>query len=128
MRPASQPLSESELERALADLPGWRVERDALAKTFSFADFRVALAWMVRVGFEAEELDHHPEWTNVFRRVHVRLSTHSAGGRVTALDIELAARMERLTDASPPAPGAKSGGLGKFVNSPRVRRSSSAQG
>ena len=93
-RPA--PLADTEIARALIDLPGWRLEREALAKDFVFEDFRSALAWMVRAGFEAEALDHHPEWTNVYRTVSVRLRTHSAGGRVTVLDVELAARLERL--------------------------------
>jgi hypothetical protein len=59
------------------------LERDALAKTFQFDSFRAALAFMVRAGFEAEELNHHPEWTNVYHRVSVRLNTHDAGARVT---------------------------------------------
>lgn len=90
------PLDAEELSRALALLPGWRHEREALTKEFTFDGFRSALAWMVRAGFEAEELDHHPEWTNVYRTVAVRLNTHSAGGRVTNLDVELATRLERL--------------------------------
>lgn len=84
------------MEKALARLPGWTHEGDALTREFVFPSFRDALAWMVRVGFEAEALDHHPEWTNVYRTVRVRLNTHSAGGRVTALDVELAARLGRL--------------------------------
>ncbi len=84
------------MEKALAGLPGWTHEGDALTREFVFPSFRDALAWMVRAGFEAEALDHHPEWTNVYRTVRVRLNTHSAGGRVTALDVELAARLERL--------------------------------
>jgi 4a-hydroxytetrahydrobiopterin dehydratase len=73
---------------------GWTWQGDALVKTFAFADFRTALAWMVRVGFEAEALNHHPEWTNVYGRVDVRLNTHDAGGKVTAKDVELARQME----------------------------------
>ncbi len=84
------------MEKALAGLPGWTHEGDALTREFVFPSFRDALAWMVRAGFEAEALDHHPEWTNVYRTVRVRLNTHSAGGRVTALDVELAARLGRL--------------------------------
>jgi 4a-hydroxytetrahydrobiopterin dehydratase len=94
-RPA--PLTELEIARALIPLAGWRHEREALVKDFVFADFRQALAWMVRAGFEAEELDHHPEWTNVYRTVTVRLSTHDVGGRVTSLDVELATRFEKIT-------------------------------
>lgn len=90
------PLSADEIERACASLPGWVFEREALAKTFQFRSFREAIGFMVRAGFEAEELNHHPEWTNVYHRVSVRLNTHDAGGRVTAKDVELARRFERV--------------------------------
>lgn len=90
------PLSAEEIQRACASLPGWAFERDALAKTFQFRSFREAIGFMVRAGFEAEELNHHPEWTNVYARVSVRLNTHDAGGRVTAKDVELARRFERV--------------------------------
>jgi 4a-hydroxytetrahydrobiopterin dehydratase len=97
IRPMSAPLSPEEIQRALAGLPGWTFERDALAKTFQFASFRAALAFMVRAGFEAEELNHHPEWTNVYQRVSVRLNTHDAGDKVTAKDVTLAQRFERVS-------------------------------
>lgn len=90
------PLSAAKIKQALARLPGWVLERDALAKTFKFDSFRAALAFMVQAGFEAEELNHHPEWTNVYNRVSVRLNTHDAGDRVTAKDVALAKRFERL--------------------------------
>jgi len=94
----SQVSTAEEIAAALAALSGWRHEAaaggDALAKTYTFATFRDALAFMVRAGFEAEALDHHPEWTNVYNRVAVRLNTHDAGGRVTAKDLELARRMD----------------------------------
>lgn len=93
------PLSAGEIERACASLPGWVFERDTLAKTFQFRSFREAIGFMVRAGFEAEELNHHPEWTNVYHRVSVRLNTHDAGGRVTAKDVELARRFERVAGA-----------------------------
>lgn len=95
------PLSPPEIEKALAGLPGWTLEGEALTREFAFSSFRDALAWMVRAGFEAEALDHHPEWTNVYRTVRVRLNTHSAGGRVTALDVELASRLGRLVGEAP---------------------------
>ena len=75
------PMTEAKIERALAGLPGWSREGEALVKTFTFASFKAALSFMVRVGFEAEAMDHHPEWTNVYNRVAVRLNTHEAGGR-----------------------------------------------
>lgn len=88
------------VERGLAMLAaegvlGWsRVPgRDALAKTFRFADFNAAFGWMTRVALAAEKLDHHPEWFNVFNRVEVVLATHDAGG-VTELDLTLARHMD----------------------------------
>lgn len=90
------PLAPEEISAALATLPGWQFERDALAKQFQFGSFRDALAFMVRSGFEAEARDHHPEWTNVYNRVAIRLNTHSAGGRVTAKDVELAKAIEAV--------------------------------
>ena len=93
---ASTPLTPTEIAAALAGLPGWTHEGDALTRTFQFADFRTALAFMVRAGFEAEAMNHHPEWTNVYHRVAVRLTTHDAGNRITANDVELARRMSLL--------------------------------
>lgn len=90
------PLTASEIEHALTHLPGWTWENDALAKTFVFGNFREALAYMLKAGFAADAMDHHPEWTNVYDKVSIRLTTHSAGGRVTAKDVELAKRMEAL--------------------------------
>jgi 4a-hydroxytetrahydrobiopterin dehydratase len=90
------PLNAEELARACAGLPGWAVERDALARTFTFGSFREAMSFMVRVSYEAEALDHHPEWSNVYNRVALRLTTHDAGDTITAKDVELAARIERI--------------------------------
>ena len=93
----STQLKAAKVQAALADLPGWTLKRDALAKTFKFGSFREALSFMVRVSYEAEELNHHPEWTNVYNRVAVRLNTHDAGGKVTAKDVELAARIQKIS-------------------------------
>ena len=78
-------------QAALTQLSGWSAApgRDALTRTFRFADFSAAFAFMTRVALAAEALDHHPEWTNVYDRVAIILSTHSAGG-VTGLDLKLA--------------------------------------
>jgi 4a-hydroxytetrahydrobiopterin dehydratase len=92
----AKPLSPEEISFALTALPGWRFENDALAKDFKFGSFRAAMAFMVRVGFEAEAADHHPEWTNVYNRVAIRLNTHSAGGKVTGKDVELAKAIEKV--------------------------------
>ena len=93
----SKPLSPDKISRACASLPGWSCRRGALVKTFTFESFREALGFMVRVGFEAEALNHHPEWTNVYNRVTVRLRTHDAGNRITAKDVALAGRMQRIS-------------------------------
>ncbi len=68
----------------------------AITKTYKFKTFRDAMAWMVRAGFEAEAMDHHPEWSNVYNRVEVALTTHDAGG-LTEKDIALAERFEALS-------------------------------
>jgi 4a-hydroxytetrahydrobiopterin dehydratase len=64
-------------------------ERDAVRKVFKFDDFKTAFAFMTKVALKAEQMDHHPEWFNVYNTVDVTLSTHDAGG-VTALDKEMA--------------------------------------
>lgn len=79
------------LDQVLADLPAWhRADdpRDAVARRLVFADFSTAWAFMSRVALKAEQLDHHPEWSNVYNRVEVVLTTHDAGG-VSALDVAL---------------------------------------
>lgn len=82
-------------EAALARLSGWTaVEgRDAIRKSFRFDDFNAAWAFMSRAALKAEQLDHHPEWSNVYNRVDVLLATHDADG-VTELDVQLAAAMD----------------------------------
>ena len=92
----AKPLTPNQILVALKDLPGWTFAGDALSKTFRFGDFRMAMAFMVRAGFEADAMDHHPEWTNVYDRVAILLNTHSAGGKVTAKDVELARRIEGI--------------------------------
>lgn len=94
---AAHRLTAQEIETALTTLPGWTFERDALAKTFEFGSFKEALSFMVRAGFEAEALNHHPEWTNIYSKVAIRLNTHDAGGKVTAKDVELATRLEKIS-------------------------------
>ena len=82
-------------QAALAQLQGWRAAegRDAVAKSFRFTDFNAAFGWMTRVALLADKLDHHPEWSNVYNRVEVTLTTHDAGG-VTALDLQMARFMD----------------------------------
>lgn len=85
-------------KQALAALGGWSEAegRDAITKTFTFKDFNQAFGWMSRVALAAEKIDHHPEWSNVYRTVEVMLATHSAGG-VTERDIALAKAMDDFT-------------------------------
>src|SRR5689334_5988492 len=93
----SKPLTMEEISQACARLSGWKHEREALTKAFTFGSFREAFSFMTRVAFEAEEINHHPEWTNVYNRVSVRLNTHDAGGKVTAKDIDLATRIQKIS-------------------------------
>jgi 4a-hydroxytetrahydrobiopterin dehydratase len=93
-RPAIIP--QAEMSASLAKLSGWKLADDgkAIERRFKFADFSEAFAFMARGALAAEKLDHHPEWSNVYNRVDVRLSTHDAGG-VTSLDIELAGLLDK---------------------------------
>lgn len=85
-------------DAAVAQLEGWQVkpgDRDAIEKTFKFADFKTAFAFMSASALKAEQADHHPEWFNVYNRVEVTLTTHDADG-VTARDLDLATYMDTL--------------------------------
>lgn len=83
---------------ALAEtLPRWTLEGEHLKRSFRFADFSEAFAFMTRVALLAERQDHHPEWFNVWNRVDIALSTHDAGG-LSARDVRLARAIDRLVD------------------------------
>lgn len=84
-------------DTALRLVPAWAQagDRDAISRTFVFRDFNEAFGFMTRVALVAEQMNHHPEWSNVYRTVTVTLSTHDAGG-LTHLDIELAQAMDRF--------------------------------
>lgn len=90
-------LTDAERDSALAELASWQLEGGgkAILRTYRFPGFRAAFGFMAEAAIEAEKLDHHPEWSNVYREVKVRLTTHDAGG-LTALDLELARRMEAI--------------------------------
>jgi 4a-hydroxytetrahydrobiopterin dehydratase len=94
MRDAEK-LGDDEINGLLADLPGWSYSNDHLEKSFKFANFSEALGFMVRAGLAAEQLDHHPNWYNVYNKVDIQLWTHDAAG-VTALDIKLAKTMNEI--------------------------------
>ena len=92
-----EPLSEAERVEALDGLPAWDYDeaRDAITRRFTFADFSEAFAFMTRVALLAEKTDHHPEWSNVWNRVDVLLTTHDAGG-LSGRDIDMAQAIEGL--------------------------------
>jgi 4a-hydroxytetrahydrobiopterin dehydratase len=82
---------------ALKSLPLWAAapgDRDAITRSFKFADFNAAFGFMTRAALMAEKLDHHPEWSNVYNRVEVLLTTHDADG-VTQLDLDMARHMDQ---------------------------------
>jgi 4a-hydroxytetrahydrobiopterin dehydratase len=90
-------LDDAAVSDGLKSLPGWsRVpNRDALTRSFKFVDFNAAFGFMTRSALVAEQINHHPEWFNVWNRVDVTLATHDAGG-ITELDLKLAAAMNRI--------------------------------
>lgn len=97
---ARKKLDAPAVSEALAGLPGWATSRggDAIAKKFEFRNFSEAFAFMTRCALAAEKLDHHPEWSNVYKTVNVELTTHDAGG-LTDNDFELARRMNKYAGA-----------------------------
>ncbi len=92
------PLDAKTRNAAIARLAGWKKvpKRQAIEKEFRFKDFASAFAWMSQVARQAEEMDHHPEWHNVYNRVHVVLTTHDAKG-ITPLDIVMAQFMNKCS-------------------------------
>jgi 4a-hydroxytetrahydrobiopterin dehydratase len=90
-------LGAQEIEAALEKLDGWRLAEDgrSIAKSFRFRSFSEAFAFMTRAALAAERLNHHPDWSNSYNTVEVRLSTHSAKG-VTELDLKLAKKMNEF--------------------------------
>lgn len=93
-------LTETARAALLADHPEWSLDpdRDAITRTFRFADFSAAFAFMTRVAMLAEVQDHHPEWSNVYNRVTIALTTHDADG-LSARDVAMAAAIDALVAA-----------------------------
>lgn len=94
-------ISAEDRQTLLPALIGWSLvaERDAICKNYVFADFVAAFGFMTRAAIIAEKMDHHPEWSNVYNRVHVTLTTHDADG-LTRKDIELARALDGLAGPS----------------------------
>jgi 4a-hydroxytetrahydrobiopterin dehydratase len=95
--PRPAPLSDDDVRSRLEALPGWEIKAGKLHRTFVFKDFAAAFAFMTDVAQEAEALDHHPEWFNVYNRVEMNLVTHDPPG-ITSLDFDLALRAQRLAE------------------------------
>lgn len=94
---ARTPLTDAEIETALRNLPGWSHRDAALQKKLVFRNHREAMSFLVRLSFEAEQLDHHAEIKNVYATVELALRTHDAGNRVTRADVELARAIESFS-------------------------------
>jgi 4a-hydroxytetrahydrobiopterin dehydratase len=85
------PLNDAEIGTLCLTLPLWRIEdgQAAIVRDLVFADFKMAFGFMSEIAAVADQSDHHPEWSNVFNRVHIRLTTHDAGG-LSARDVAMA--------------------------------------
>lgn len=90
-------LTDDERIEAMSELPGWilRQDKGAISREFAFRDFSQAFAFMTRVALLAEKHDHHPEWSNVYNRVHIVLTTHDAGG-LSRRDIGMAHAIDEI--------------------------------
>ena len=94
---ARDKLSKDAIDKALAGLDGWSLAPDGLSisRTFTFKNFSEAFAFMTRSALAAEKLDHHPDWSNVYKTVDVELETHDVGG-ISVLDLQLARKMNEI--------------------------------
>lgn len=88
-------LNEMDINQKLNSLDGWVFRNNALQKDFQFENFIEAFAFMTKVAFWSEKLNHHPDWSNVYNRVSIRLNTHDAGG-VTEKDFDLALKIDSV--------------------------------
>jgi len=86
-------LNEEQIAIQLKSLNGWNYKGDAIEKKFAFKDFNEAFGFITRIALLAEKVNHHPEWTNVYNKLTIKLNTHDAGG-VTKKDIDMANEIE----------------------------------
>jgi 4a-hydroxytetrahydrobiopterin dehydratase len=91
----AEKLTDKQIADELEKLPGWAIKGGNLHHTFEFVDFNEAFGFMTRAALIAESMGHHPDWSNVWNKVDVKLSTHSIGG-LSNLDFQLAAKMQKL--------------------------------
>ena len=88
-------LDDSEVQRRMAALPGWELRDGALQRDLRFRDFNAAFSFMTSIALTAERLNHHPDWSNVYNRVSIRLSTHDVGG-ISENDFAMAAEISEI--------------------------------
>jgi len=93
----AEKLSKEDITAGLSELPGWALANEKLRREFKFGNFVEAFGFMTSSAIEAEKMNHHPEWFNVYSKVVVELTTHDAGG-ITELDFELARKMNKLAE------------------------------
>lgn len=86
---------EHDILMALSELEGWSLNKEFISKKFFFNDFKECISKMIQISFEAEKMNHHPNWSNVYNKLEINLSTHDKGG-ITQLDIDLAKKIENL--------------------------------
>ncbi|MFM7266533.1 MAG: 4a-hydroxytetrahydrobiopterin dehydratase [Cyanobium sp.] len=101
---AAQPLSPAQIAALASKLPNWSLVNGKLQRELRFADFSEAFGFMSRVALAAEAMGHHPEWSNVWNRVTIALTTHDIGG-LSSLDVALAMRIDALTPGPAGEPG-----------------------
>jgi 4a-hydroxytetrahydrobiopterin dehydratase len=94
---APQPLTEVEIAEALSGLPGWTLEGDRLVRNYVLGGHLPAVAMLVHITTVQEQMNHHADLTLTYNRLGVSVNTHSAGGKVTELDAQLASRIEELS-------------------------------
>lgn len=88
-------MSEAQIEASLKNLSGWAYQDGMLAKSFKFSDFKETFSIMTYIAFESEQLNHHPNWENVYNNLIIKLNTHDVGG-ITQNDFDLAERIENI--------------------------------
>jgi len=94
----STALTESAIQDVLANLPGWAFADDTIHKTYRFASFSEAIGFIAEMAFSCEKANHHPDLSNVYSTVTIRLSTHDVGNKVTQKDVDLALEIEKLAE------------------------------
>ena len=94
----STALTESAIQDALAKLPGWAFADNTISKIYRFASFTEAIGFIAEMAFACEKANHHPELSNVYSTVTIRLCTHDAGNNVTEKDVDLAGEIEKLAE------------------------------